>query len=95
PLLDPLSYVFITLPSSATLPAALDPLMTLRETGGLTVIADRQAAVDNGLPFTFACRSSTLSGHSSLEAVGLMAVVAARLEELGIPVNPVSGYHHE
>ncbi|KAK7570029.1 hypothetical protein BKA81DRAFT_344777 [Phyllosticta paracitricarpa] len=61
----------------------------------MTIIAEREAAVDNGLPFTFACRSSTLSVHSSLEAVGLMAVAAARLEELVIPVNPVSGYHHD
>ncbi|KAK8165342.1 ACT domain-containing protein [Phyllosticta citrichinensis] len=95
PLLDPLSYVFLTLPPSTKLPTALDPLMTFREAEGLTVVAERQAALDNGLPYTFPCRRITLDVHSSLEAVGFMAVVASRLKEFGIPVNPVSGYYHD
>ncbi|KAK8200374.1 ACT domain-containing protein [Phyllosticta capitalensis] len=95
PLLDLLPYVFLTLPPSTRLPAALDPLMTFREAEGLTVIAERQAAIDNGLPYTFPCRRITLDVHSSLDAVGFMAVVASRLKELGMPVNPVSGYFHD
>jgi hypothetical protein len=37
----------------------------------------------------------TLNVHSSLEAVGFMAAVSAKLTEHGIGVNPVSGYHHD
>jgi RimJ/RimL family protein N-acetyltransferase len=36
-----------------------------------------------------------LTVHSSLEAVGLIAAVAARLAAEGIPVNPWSGRHHD
>lgn len=37
----------------------------------------------------------TLDVQSSLEAVGFMAVVAGRLAERGMGVNPVSGYWHD
>lgn len=37
----------------------------------------------------------TCEVHSSLEAVGFLAVVAGRLAELGMGVNPVSGYFHD
>ena len=32
---------------------------------------------------------------SSLDAVGFMAVITTRLAELGIAVNPVSGFYHD
>jgi hypothetical protein len=37
----------------------------------------------------------TLEVNSSLEAVGFMAVVAGKLAERGIGVNPVSGFWHD
>lgn len=37
----------------------------------------------------------TLNVHSSLEAVGFIAVVAQRLKEIGVGVNPVSGFFHD
>lgn len=37
----------------------------------------------------------TLDIHSSLEAVGFMAAVSAKLTESGIGVNPVSGFFHD
>lgn len=37
----------------------------------------------------------TLNVHSSLEAVGFMAVIATKLAEKGMGVNPVSGYYHD
>lgn len=37
----------------------------------------------------------TLNIHSSLEAVGFMAAVSAKLTEQGIGVNPVSGFFHD
>lgn len=33
--------------------------------------------------------------HSSLEAVGFLAVITARLRDLGMGVNPVSGFFHD
>lgn len=37
----------------------------------------------------------TCEVHSSLEAVGFLAVIAATLRDLGMGVNPVSGYYHD
>jgi hypothetical protein len=37
----------------------------------------------------------TLEVNSSLEAVGFLAAITGRLAEAGIPVNPVSGFHHD
>ena len=33
--------------------------------------------------------------RSSLAAVGFLAAVCSRLAEVGISVNPVSGFHHD
>lgn len=49
----------------------------------------------HGLEYVFECRMITLNVHSSLEAVGFMAVVATRLAEKGMGVNPVSGWWHD
>jgi uncharacterized protein len=37
----------------------------------------------------------TLRIHSSLEAVGFLARIAAELARLGISVNVVSAFHHD
>lgn len=37
----------------------------------------------------------TLNVHSSLDAVGFMAVIATGLAAEGMGVNPVAGFHHD
>ena len=37
----------------------------------------------------------TLNVHSSLEAVGFMAAISAKLTQHNIGANPVSGYYHD
>ena len=37
----------------------------------------------------------TLNVHSSLEAVGFLAAITARLAAAGMGVNPVSGFYHD
>ncbi len=48
-----------------------------------------------GLAASFRCRMITLTVHSSLEAVGFLAAVTARLARAGMGVNPVSAFHHD
>jgi uncharacterized protein len=77
------------------LPDGLEALCTFRETEGLTAIVERSQAESAGVPFVFEARLITLTIHSSLEAIGLIAAVATRLADAGIPCNAIAAYHHD
>jgi hypothetical protein len=95
--LAPQTFVFSTLADTDGFASAIGhrPVMMFREAEGLTIILEEDAARRAGLPGTFRCRQITLEVHSSLEAVGFLAAVAARLSTAGIAVNPVAGFHHD
>jgi hypothetical protein len=93
--LDPELYVFITLPQGTPPPVDLAIQMLFREREGLTVIATKNSSLEHGFAYTFPCRMITMDVHSSLEAVGFMAVITDELKQLKIGVNPVSGYFHD
>ena len=72
------------------------PIQSLfREDEGWIVIVEQSVADQVQLQSTFPCKRITLKVQSSLEAVGFMAAITARLTELRIGVNPVSGYFHD
>jgi hypothetical protein len=95
PELEPAPYVFCTLSEGQFQALSIDPRGTFQEQEGVTVILTQAQAEENNLAFqgSFAC--ITLSVHSSLQAVGLIAAVATRLADAGISVNPVAGYYHD
>ena len=93
PRLAPDIFVFATV--TAGIPAGIDPLMTFKESEGLTLIVREGTAHSAGLASTFRCRLVTLDIHSSLAAVGFMAAITTRLAADGISVNPVSAYFHD
>ena len=95
PLLRPEIYVFVTLPPGEPAPANLSPVMTFREEEGLTLIIPRHEATAAGLAGAFPCRMITLNVHSSLQAVGFLATVAARLAAAGISTNAASAFYHD
>lgn len=95
PQLDPETWVFVTLPRGQAVPAGLDPLFRFREAEGLTLVLTEAEARAAGLDFAFPSRRITLTIHSSLDAVGLIAAVAAALAKAGIACNPVAGFHHD
>ena len=70
--------------------------MTFRESEGMTVIVPVTA-----VPATEDEQAEplwaqiTLRIHSSLEAVGMMAAIAAALTARNIPCNAVSAYYHD
>ena len=88
-------FVFCTFPEEQNMPAGLRPLLTFREPEGTTWIIEREDADRAGLFYQFVSRMITLYIHSSLEAVGFMAVIATCLAEAGISVNPVSAFYHD
>ncbi|MDS0862193.1 ACT domain-containing protein [Burkholderia pseudomultivorans] len=77
------------------LPEGLSPLFTFREIEGLTAVLDLRDADRYALPYAFKARLITLKVHSSLEAVGFLAVVSAHLAKAAIPCNAIAGYYHD
>ncbi|MFM0210045.1 ACT domain-containing protein [Paraburkholderia sediminicola] len=87
-------YVFCSLPDF-NLPDGLAPFCTVRELEGLTAVIEQFDAHRLRLPYTYESRLITLSVHSSLEAVGFLAVISRALAQAGIPCNAVAGYCHD
>jgi hypothetical protein len=98
-ILHPSTYVFATVPpdndNKAKMPPLADVQLLFRESEDITVIVTLDVARSLGLEYFFPCRMITLNVTSSLEAVGFMAVVATRLAERNMGVNPVSGFYHD
>jgi uncharacterized protein len=95
PRLQPGTFVFATLPPGAAIPAGVEPVMIFRESEGITLILEEGQAAKAGMSCTFRSRMITLEVHSSLDAVGFLAAITARLAEAGMGVNPVSAFHHD
>ena len=88
-------YVFVTLASGVAQPEGLEPVMVFREREGTTLIVTEARQRQPGLTASFRCRMITLNIHSSLEAVGFLAAITARLASAGMGVNPVSAFYHD
>jgi hypothetical protein len=88
-------FVFCTIEADAGIPVEVRPLLTFHEREGTTLVMRREEAEHLGLPYQFVSRLITLTVHSSLDAVGFLAAVTARLAEAGISVNAVSAFHHD
>ncbi len=88
-------FVFCTIAHSAEIPAAIIPLLTFREAEGTTLVLRRAEAERLGLSHRFPSRLITLTVHSSLDAVGFLAAITARLARAGISVNAVSAFYHD
>lgn len=87
-------FVFVTVRADEV-PANLSPRMVFQEAEGTTLIVLKSEAEAHGLPYEFPSRMITLDVHSSLEAVGFMAVIATALAAEGMGVNPVAGFFHD
>ena len=95
PEMRPGIFVFCSIPTEQTIPAALGPLLTFREQEGTTLVIPREEAEAAGLRYAFASCLITLTVHSALNAVGFLAAITARLAAAGISVNAVSAFHHD
>ncbi len=90
PLLHGEEFVFCTRDRPAG-----HPICAFRETEGWTLVLRREEAERLGIPFVYPCRLITLTAHSSLEAVGFLAAIAAEMSKRGISLNVVSAYYHD
>ena len=95
PEMRPGIFVFCTIATDQSIPAALSPLLTFREQEGTTLVIPREEAEAAGLRYAFASCLITLTVRSALDAVGFLAAITARLATAGISVNAVSAFHHD
>ena len=88
-------WVFCTVKQPLANIVSLEPLATFMEAEGLTLVLKKTSADQAGLAYSGSFKQITLTVHSSLEAVGLTAAVAAKLTEKGISANVVAAYYHD
>lgn len=94
PVLHDGTYVFACLQDDVQADD-LDPIATVRETEGVTVVVEEEAARAAGLDILFRAAWITLNVVSDLEAVGLTAAFSTALAQAGIPCNVFAGAFHD
>ena len=90
------SYVFCTAANANYGDyAEAQPIASFQEKEGLTLVLTQAHADAAGLNYEglFGCIS--LQVHSSLESVGLTAVIAGKLAAYDISANIIAGYYHD
>ncbi len=95
PTLDDQEYVFITTQNLLNEMIKFNPLCSFVEEEGLTLIIKKRIAIEQGLKFDGVFKKITLRVHSSLDAVGLTAMVASKLKDNNISANVVAAYYHD
>ena len=75
--------------------AELEPIASVEETEGLTLIVPKHKADENNLTYESVFRCITLTIYSSLDAIGLTAAFSNKLTEHGISANVIAGYYHD
>jgi hypothetical protein len=92
PRLNPGRYVYARVD---IVPVGANPVVTVREAEGVTLVLAQEQADALGLPYEFVAAWITLEIHSALDAIGLTAAVARALTDAGIAANVVAGYQHD
>jgi hypothetical protein len=75
--------------------AALQPIATVHEPEGLTLVLDEERAQAAGLDVRGRMAWITLQVDSLLGDVGLTAAVAGALARANIPCNVIAAVHHD
>jgi len=84
--------VFASVPA---VPAGISPFATIVEEEGTTVVVTEDQARDAGLPMDERFARITLGVHSSLDSIGLTAMISQTLASRSISCNVIAGYFHD
>lgn len=95
PELQPGEFVFATVSLAYFNEIQTEIWGWFREPEGITLILEKETALAAHLETAFPSRLITLTVHSSLEAVGFLAVITEKLAAVGISVNAISAYYHD
>jgi hypothetical protein len=91
---DGVEYGFASVETDHTL-SATELLATFHEDGRLAVIAPLSYLKANGIAAEGPYAKLTIEVHTSLELVGLTAVMATELARHGISANVVAAFYHD
>ena len=93
PVLNPGRFVFTTV--AGPVPPGVQPVVTVTEPEGRTLILPQHEADAAGLGYDYVAGWITLRVNSALDAVGLTAAVAGELARAGLSCNVIADYHHD
>lgn len=94
PKLNEGEYVFVSVPDPSGIERS-HIVCEFKEEEGISLVLERQKADELKLEYEFVTSWITLTVHSSLEAVGLTAMVSNVLANKGISCNVIAGYYHD
>jgi len=89
-------YVFCTLANGCYGDySEAKPIASFQEPEGLTLVLTKENADTYGLSYEGLFRCISLQVHSSLEAVGLTAIISGKLASYDISANVIAGFYHD
>lgn len=91
---DDVEYGFASIDNESSVNSR-DVLATFQEDGRLAIIAPKDYLDSQGIDYEGAFAKLTIDLHTSLELVGLTAVIATKLAEHGISANVVAAFYHD
>jgi hypothetical protein len=95
PALQDGTFVFAHVPESHVSAAKECCIQFFQEDEGMAAILRKEDAARLGIKAVYESRMITLTIHSSLEAIGFLAIITTKLAAAGISVNPVSAFYHD
>lgn len=89
------AFVFVSVPYAVSPTQLANALMVYKEDEGTTLILESSFASNEGFAVDSTFKRITCNVHSSLDAVGMTAVMSAALTKANISANVVAGYYHD
>lgn len=95
PVLRDGTFVFAHVPEASTNVVKECCVQFFQEDEGMAAILRKEDADRLGIKSIYESKMISLMVHSSLDAVGFLAAITAKLAAAGISVNPVSAFYHD